>query len=102
VTRQNGVLGILVAALALAGCHHGLKRAFEAKDCNKPHSYDLARSVAPLRVPLGIDQPDTHASLQIPPLNEPAPPPRKLTDPCLDEPPLYATPQTHPRTVPLS
>ena len=102
MTRLNGAFVTVLAAVALAGCHHGLKRVFAAKECNKPHSYDSARSIPPLRVPLGVDQPDTHAALRIPPLNEPAPPARKLTDPCLDEPPLYATPQSRARTVPLS
>ncbi len=82
------------AAVALAGCHHAIPRAFKSKDCNKPQPYDRAQSIAPLRVPPGIDPPDTHSALHIPDYNEPAPPPRKLTGPCLDEPPLYATPTT--------
>lgn len=84
------------AAVALAGCHHAIPKAFKAKDCNKPQPYDLAQTVPPLRVPPGIDPPDTHGSLQIPAYNEPTPPPRKLTDPCLDEPPLFKTPGTAP------
>ncbi len=79
------------AAVALAGCHHAIPKAFKAKDCNKPQPYDRAESIQSLRVPPGIDPPDTHGSLLIPAYNEPTPPPRKLTDPCLDEPPPFAT-----------
>lgn len=82
------------AAVALAGCHHAIPKAFRAKDCNRPQPYDRAQSIPSLRVPPGIDPPDTHATLRIPAYNEPAPPPRKLTDPCLDEPPLFAPART--------
>ncbi|MGH8259408.1 MAG: hypothetical protein ACREUG_06925 [Steroidobacteraceae bacterium] len=81
------------AALVLAGCHRGLLRDHA---CNKPQPYDSAQSITPLKVPPGIDAPDTHAALQIPALNEPAPPPRGLREPCLDEPPSYATPAPAP------
>ncbi len=80
------------AAFALAGCHHGITKAFKAKDCNRPQPYDRAQSIAPLRVPPGVDPPDTHTALRVPAYNEPTPPPRRLTDPCLDEPPPFASP----------
>jgi hypothetical protein len=83
-----------VVLVALAGCHNALtKRFFHAKECNKIQMYSSAQSVPPLKVPVGIDPPDTRSALRIPPLNEPAPPPRKLTDPCLDAPPLFAAPR---------
>jgi hypothetical protein len=90
---RRALLGA-AAAVALAGCHHAIPRAFRAKDCNKPQPYDLARSIPPLKVPLGIDPPDTHGALRIPAYDEPAPPPRKLTAPCLDEPPSFLVPGT--------
>ncbi len=80
---------IALAALALAGCHRGILKEHA---CNKPQAYASAQSIPPLRVPPGIDAPDTHAALRIPALNEPAPPPRSVREPCLDEPPPYATP----------
>jgi hypothetical protein len=80
---------IVLAALALAGCHRGILRGHA---CNKPQAYASAQSIPPLKVPPGIDAPDTHAALRIPDLNEPAPPPRSLREPCLDEPPPYAAP----------
>lgn len=75
-----------LAACALAGCHRGLLKEHA---CNKPQPYASAQSIPPLRVPPGIDAPDTHAALKIPPLNEPTPPPRSLRAPCLDEPPPF-------------
>jgi uncharacterized lipoprotein len=81
------------AALALAGCHRGLLREHA---CNKPQLYESAGNIPPLKVPPGVDAPDTHGALKIPPLNEPAPPPRSLTAPCLDEPPSYTTPAPPP------
>jgi uncharacterized lipoprotein len=85
-------------ALALAGCHRGILRGHA---CNKPQAYASAQSVPPLRVPPGIDQPDTHGALKIPALNEPAPPARGPRDPCLDEPPPFALPsQSAPRRTP--
>ena len=89
---------VALAALALAGCHRGLLRG---NACNKPQPYARAQSVPPLRLPSGIDAPDTHAALRVPPLNEPAPPPRSLREPCLDTPPSFTAPGTSPgRRVP--
>lgn len=87
--RAFSCAAIALAAFSLAGCHRGLLKAHA---CNKPQAYASAQSIPPLRMPPGIDAPDTHAALRIPPLNEPTPPPRSLRDPCLDEPPPYATP----------
>lgn len=87
--RVFACAGMAIAAVALAGCHHGI---LKEHTCNKPQPYEAAQSIPPLKVPPGIDAPDTHAALKIPPLNEPAPPPRSLREPCLDEPPPYALP----------
>jgi len=43
----------------------------------------------PLKIPSGLDAPDTTNALRLPPLNEPAPAPRKGKQPCLDEPPPF-------------
>jgi len=72
----------------LAGCHilHGRT----ARACSSDATgYLRATSIPPLRVPPGVDAPDARSSLQIPELNEPAPPPRGPKDPCLEEPPQY-------------
>lgn len=86
--RAPGRLLLAAACtVALTACHRGILKEHA---CNKPQPYESAASVPPLRLPPGIDAPDTHASLVIPPLNEPAPPPRSLREPCLDEPPPYS------------
>ena len=92
--QRTALLGLALLPL-LCACHH-IKTA--KNSCNKPALYAKADSVPPIHVPAGIDRPDTHAALHIPQLNEPAPPPRKLSDPCLDVPPPYAVPRT-PRTT---
>ena len=85
--------GLVLAALGLAlgGCHsfHNLTRSCRP-DTN---GYLKASSVAPIKVPVGIDPPETRSVLQIPVLNEPAPPPRGPRDACLDEPPKFTEPK---------
>jgi uncharacterized lipoprotein len=83
------LIGLALLA-SLSGCQHFRKLA---ASCNKPTMYAGATSVAPIKVPAGVERPDTHAALKIPALNEPMPPPRKSGDPCLDQPPLYAVPK---------
>lgn len=85
-----GALVSAAAGIALTGC--AFKTWFHSKPCNKTQVYASAQSIAPLQVPAGVDAPDTRSALKIPPLNEPAPPPRKPTDQCLDTPPLFGAP----------
>lgn len=84
------VLWLLPLALGAAGCHPF--RHFEYA-CHKQQPYQLASSVPPLKIPTGLDAPDATNALRLPPLNEPAPPPRKGHEPCLDEPPPYKVPK---------
>jgi uncharacterized lipoprotein len=79
--------------LTAAGCHPF--RHF-TNTCHKPQPYMQATSVAPLIIPAGLDAPDTTNALRLPRLNEPAPPPRKGHEPCLDEPPPYKVPKPPP------
>jgi hypothetical protein len=51
------------------------------------------RSVEPLKIPTGLDAPDTTNALRLPQLNEPAPPPRRGKVPCLDAPPPFKVQQ---------
>jgi uncharacterized lipoprotein len=86
-------LGIILAVVVgLAGCHP--IRAFRSAElsCHRKQTYMAATSVPPLKIPAGLDTPDTTNALHIPPLNEPAAPPRKGKDPCLDEPPSFKAP----------
>jgi hypothetical protein len=86
--RSLAVLGLL----ALNGCflfhHHGNNNT-----CNDPQPYANARSIAPLKTPVGLTAPDTRSALRIPDLNEPPPPPRTRADPCLDTPPSFVVPK---------
>ena len=90
-------VSLALTAVALAGCHHGIRKTHA---CNKPQPYARAQSIPPLQMPPGIDSPDTHAALAIPALNEPVPPPRNLAEPCLDEPPPFVTGSSSGRRVP--
>jgi len=80
----RGILWLAPLLLALSACHllHG-------NSCHGPQAYLGAHSVAPLKIPAGLDAPETNNALRIPTLNEPAPPARKGKEPCLDEPPPF-------------
>ena len=84
------VTGLLCLALLLSvsGCHL-LRGKLDERACNETQSYANQRSVAALKVPAGVDAPDTANALRLPPLNEPAPPPRSRSARCLDEPPSF-------------
>ena len=47
----------------------------------------------PLKIPAGLDAPDTTNALKLPTLNEPPPAARKGKQPCLDEPPPFKVTQ---------
>jgi uncharacterized lipoprotein len=82
---------MLALLIVCAGCHPFRKLS---RSCHDPKPYMTAKSAAPLRIPPGLDATDTSSAMKIPQLNEPAMPPRKGKDPCLDEPPAFATPKT--------
>lgn len=85
---------VTVLALALSGC-----KVFGGGSCNKPREYTNSESVAPLKVPEGLDMPNTGSALRVPELDTPEQP-RGPNDPCLDEPPRYATPAAAPAGAP--
>ncbi len=82
---------LLVLVPLLGGCH--FFRGASAKACHNPEPYQKAKSVPPLKVPTGLDAPDTTNALRLPVLNEPGPPPRTGKQPCLDEPPSFKVTQ---------
>ena len=91
---MSWVRGIVVWLLLLplvSGCH--MFRSASAKACHGLQPYQQAKSVPPLKIPPGMDPPDTTNALRLPALNEPAPPPRKGREPCLDEPPPFKVKQ---------
>jgi hypothetical protein len=81
----------VIGLLSVAGCH-----TLHERTCHKPKPYMGAQNAPLLVIPPGLDPPDTTNALRIPQLNEPAPPPRKGNEPCLDEPPPFNTPKPTP------
>ncbi len=74
---------LLLACLSLGACKHG------PAACTKPGDYEGAESIAPLRIPSGLEAPDTRGALKIPELadsTQTLPP----AGTCLDQPPRYA------------
>lgn len=69
--------------LALAGC--GIFRPTYER-CDETPGYAGAREVPPLRVPEGLDLPNTRNALKIPELTVPE---RPLDGRCIDVPPSY-------------
>jgi uncharacterized lipoprotein len=77
---------ILIAAAALtSGCHLFGKLN---PDCHHPQEYQRAGQVVPLKVPAGLDSPNTQGAMVIPTVAL-APPPPGPKDACLDVPPRY-------------
>jgi uncharacterized lipoprotein len=79
-------VAVALAALTLTGCFSRSERA-----CHQPQAYAAAEDLPPLRIPPGLETPDTRNALRVPELNEPEPPRRRGTDPCLDTPPSFTT-----------
>ena len=83
MTNTRFVLVIaLVSSMVLAG---GCK-SLRTRSCNKTAAYATAQDLQPLKIPAGLDSPDTRAALKIPELNEPEVP-RGPKDGCLEDPP---------------
>jgi len=75
---------IFTTLIAASGCQFLRART----GCHADQPYLHARQLAPLRVPAGLDAPNTSASMVIPEVANDFPP-RGPKDPCLDEPPSY-------------
>ena len=77
---------VLVGVSALmSGCHLFGKLN---PDCHSPQEYQHALSAPPLKVPAGLDSPNTTGALVIPAVTD-APPPPGPHDSCFDVPPRY-------------
>ena len=96
-TLNKGLtLGLtLLAMLATAGCNPFRRNSAAADGCREPIGYAQAVEAATLKIPVGLESPDTRNALRIPDLNTPEPPPRTKDEGCLDQPPQYtvATPK---------
>jgi len=73
------------AVMLVSGCHINKRLN---PDCHTRQEYREARQMAPLKVPQGLDLPNTQGALVIPTveLSPPSPGPK---DACLDVPPRY-------------
>ena len=78
-------LMLMSAAGLMSGCHLFSKLT---PDCHTPQEYQRAGQMPPLKVPPGLDSPNTKDALVIPTV-ELAPPPPGPKDVCLDVPPRY-------------
>jgi uncharacterized lipoprotein len=83
--KVGRILVSIGAATLLGGCHIASRLN---PDCHVRQEYQQARQVAPLKVPDGLDSPNTQSSLVIPTV-EASPPPPGPGDVCLDVPPRY-------------
>jgi uncharacterized lipoprotein len=79
------VMLVVAAAALTSGCHIFSKLT---PDCHRAQEYQRAGQAAPLKVPPGLDSPNTKDALIIPTV-ELAPPPPGPKDACLDIPPRY-------------
>ncbi len=79
------ILMVVAAAALMSGC--GLFGRLNP-DCHTRQEYQRAGQAPPLKVPAGLDSPNTQGALVIPKV-ELAPPPPGPKDTCLDVPPRY-------------
>jgi uncharacterized lipoprotein len=89
-SARGAALLLLILPL-IGGCH--LFRGASAKACHGSQPYQKAQNVPPLKMPPGLEAPDTTNALRLPALNDPGPPPRTGKQPCLDEPPPFKVTQ---------
>jgi uncharacterized lipoprotein len=89
----------LTLLVGVSGCHM-LHNKFSSTRCTESRTYEAERSVAPLKVPAGMDAPETASALRLPQLNDPAPPARARSAPCLDEPPSFKVEKPAPAATP--
>ena len=82
-------IGLLAAVVCLTSGCNPFRRSHADSVCKGPEGYSNATSVPSLKIPAGLDSPDTRGALRVPDLNTPEPPPRKKSQGCLDEPPTY-------------
>jgi uncharacterized lipoprotein len=79
------VLMLISASALMSGCH-----LFSTlnPDCHTQQEYQHASSAPPLKVPSGLDSPNTAGALVIPAVSD-VPPPPGPHDQCYDIPPRY-------------
>jgi uncharacterized lipoprotein len=76
---------LAAAGTLVSGCHLFSKLN---PDCHTRQEYQRAASAPPLKVPAGLDSPNTAGALVIPPVSDVPPPPGRK-EACYDVPPRY-------------
>jgi uncharacterized lipoprotein len=79
------ILMLAAAGTLVSGCHLFSKLN---PDCHTRQEYQRAASAPPLKVPAGLDAPNTAGALVIPPVSDVPPPPGRK-EACYDVPPRY-------------
>lgn len=91
-TARQGVGAVMCALIMLgaSGCAslHHKKSKGSAPHCPEPPITSDVTNMPPLRVPPGLDAPDTRNAIKVPALTEPQVA-RARTDPCLSAPPSF-------------
>jgi uncharacterized lipoprotein len=91
MARNLLTVALLVAVVCVtSGCNPFRRSAAKAGElCKESVGYSNAQQNPQLKIPAGLESPDTRNALRIPELNTPEPPPRTRGQGCLDEPPPY-------------
>jgi len=87
--KRSLTLGLLVAVACVTAACNPFRRSTAVAECNEPINYASAVMAPVLKIPPGLQSPDTRNALQIPDLTTPEPPPRTRDQGCLDTPPPY-------------
>jgi uncharacterized lipoprotein len=87
--RRVLATGFLVGVVCVTSGCNPFRRSKADSICKGPEGYANAASLPALKIPAGLESPDTRGALRVPDLNTPEPPPRKQSQGCLDEPPSY-------------
>ncbi len=66
-------IGLLAAVVCLTSGCNPFRRSHADAVCKGPEGYANASSVPSLKVPAGLESPDTRGALRVPDLNTPAP-----------------------------
>jgi hypothetical protein len=82
-------IGLLAAVVSVTSGCNPFRRSHADRVCKGPEGYAGAKDMPPLKIPPGLESPDTRSALRIPNLNTPEPPPRLESQGCLDTPPKY-------------
>jgi uncharacterized lipoprotein len=83
-------VALVAVAVTLSACG-----AFRVT-CNDMSTYAASEELSPLKVPAGLEAPDTRTALKIPALNEPERV-RTESEGCLESPPAYSAPRAEPK-----